>query len=221
MSLKPSVIKLLHTKNCNDSMMFISCLHPFLYPGEWSVDKDPDKIAKAIETSHKIAANPEFTNNLINSNSPLDIKCALLFKHEKITSGKSVIISGILSDSTILPPIGSSQVGNQNIVLTTMPLDNSYKLMRNYHLDKTGHIVSKSDDLELIKSLSNHLIYKEDFYKWPVIKKSFLEYIKVCVTPYSNLYSTTKVNTPGSEFIPRDKSLQAIKDFWEVWNANK
>jgi len=217
-----AVIKLIHTKDCNDSMMFITCLYPLIYPGEWSVDKDPDKIAKAIENSHEIAKSTQYADKFIGPMHPLiDIKCVLLYKHERLTKGESVIISGILSDSTILPPIGSSQVGNQNIVLTTMPLDNSYKLMRNYHLDKTGHIVSKSDDLELIKSLSNHLIYKEDFYKWPVIKKSFLEYIKVCVTPYSNLYSTTKVNTPGSEFIPRDKSLQAIKDFWEVWNANK
>ena len=217
-----AVINLIHTKDCNDSMMFITCLYPLIYPGEWSVDKDPDKIAKAIENSHEIAKSTQYADKFIGPMHPLiDIKCVLLYKHERLTKGESVIISGILSDSTILPPIGSSQVGNQNIVLTTMPLDNSYKLMRNYHLDKTGHIVSKSDDLELIKSLSNHLIYKEDFYKWPVIKKSFLEYIKVCVTPYSNLYSTTKVNTPGSEFIPRDKSLQAIKDFWEVWNDNK
>jgi hypothetical protein len=217
-----AVIKLIHTKDCNDSMMFITCLYPLIYPGEWSVDKDPDRIAKAIEASHAIAKSTQYADKFIGPMHPLiDIKCVLLYKHERLTKGESVVISGILSDSTILPPIGSSQVGNQNIVLTTMPLDNSYKLMRNYHLDKTGHIVSKSDDLELIKSLSNHLIYKEDFYKWPVIKKSFLEYISACVTPYSNLYSTTKVNTPGSEFIPRDKSLQAIKDFWEVWNANK
>ena len=221
MSLKPSVIKLLHTKNCNDSMMFISCLHPFLYPGEWSVDKDPDKIAKAIETSHKIAANPEFTNNLINSNSPLDIKCALLFKHEKITSGKSVIISGILSDGIVLPPISSNQIGNQNIILTTLPLNKTYKLFEKYHINKTAHIVGNTDDLELLSGLSNHLIHKEDFYEWPGIKKSFLEYIKVCITPYLSLYSTTKVDTFDSELIPVDKSLQVIRDFWEVWNDNK
>jgi hypothetical protein len=216
-----AVIKLIHTEDCNDSMMFIACLYPLLYPGEWIIEKDPDRIAKAIETSHEIAKLIQYADNFIGPMHPLiDIKCVLLYKHERLTKGESVIISGILSDGTVLPSVGSSQVGNQNIVLTTMPLDNSYKLMRNYHLDKTGHIVSKSDDLELIKSLSNHLIYKEDFYEWSSIKKSFLEYIKVCVTPYSSLYSSTKVNTPGSEFIPRDKSLQAVKDFWEVWNVN-
>jgi len=210
-----AVIKLIHTKDCNDSMMFITCLYPLLYPGEWSIEKDPDKIEEIIEITRKVAASTSYADKFIHP--LLEIKCALLYKH-RLTKGESIMISGVLSDGIVLPPIGSSQVGNQNIVLTTMSLENSYKLMKNYHLDKTGHIVSKSDDLELIKSLSNHLIYKEDFYEWSGIKKSFLEYIAACVTPYSNLYSTTKVNT--SEYIPRAKSLQAIKEFWEVWNAN-
>lgn len=216
-----AVIKLIHTKDCNDSMMFITCLHPLLYPGEWTIDKDPDIIAKAIETSHKVAAKTEFADNLINFKSPLDIKCALLFKHERITAGESIIISGILPDGTVLPPIGSNQIGNQNIILTTLPLHNTYKLFEKYHINKTAHIVGNTDDLELLSGLSNYLIYKEQFDIWWVIQGKFLEYIKVCITPYSSLYSTTKINTPGSEFIPIDKSLQVAKDFWEVWNDNK
>ena len=94
-------------------------------------------------------------------------------------------------------------------------------VLSEYNINKTAHIVGNTDDLELLSGLSNHLIYKEDFYEWSGIKKSFLEYIKVCVTPYSNLYSITKVNTPGSEFMSRDKSLRVVKDFWECWNANK
>ena len=150
-----AVIKLIHTKDCNDSMMFITCLYPLIYPGEWSIDKDPDRIAKAIETSHAIAKSTEYADKFIGPMHPLiDIKCVMLYKHEKLTKGESVVISGILSDGTILPPVGSSQVENQNIVLTTLPLNNAYKIFSNYHLDKTGHIVSKSDDLELIKSLN-------------------------------------------------------------------
>jgi hypothetical protein len=216
-----AVIKLIHTKDCNDSMMFITCLQPLLYPGEWSVDKDPDRITKAIETSHAVAKSTQYADKFIGPMHPLiDIKCVLLYKHERLTRGENVIVSAILSDSTILPPVGSSQVENQNIVLTTLPLDNSYKIFKEYNINKTAHIVGNTDDLELLSGLSNHLIYKENFYEWSSIKKSFLEYIKVCVTPYSNLYTTTKVNTPGSEFMSRTKSLQAVKDFWECWNVN-
>jgi len=217
-----AVIKLIHTKDCNDSMMFITCLYPLIYPGEWSVDKDPDRIAKAIEASHAIAKSTQYADKFIGPMHPLiDIKCVLLYKHERLTKGESVIVSAILSDGTVLPPVGSSQVENQNIVLTTLPLNNAYKIFKEYNINKTAHIVGNTDDLELLSGLSNHLIYKENFNVWFDIKDKFLEYIKVCVTPYSSLYSSTKVNTPGSEFIPRDKSLQAIKDFWEVWNANK
>ena len=87
-----AVIKLIHTKDCNDSMMFIACLHPLLYPGEWEVDKDPDRIAKAIETSHRVAASTEYADKFINLNSLLDIKCVLLYKHERLTKGESVLI---------------------------------------------------------------------------------------------------------------------------------
>jgi hypothetical protein len=216
-----AVIKLIHTKDCNDSMMFIACLQPLLYSGEWSVDKDPDRIAKAIETSHAIAASTEYADKFISFNSLLDIKCVLLYKHERMTKGESIIISAILSDGTILPPIGSNQIGNQNIVLTTLPLNNTYKIFKKYNINKTAHIVGNTDDLELLSDLSNHLIYKENFNVWSGIKKSFLEYIKVCITPYSGLYSTTKINTPGSEFIPIDKSLQVAKDFWESYHLIK
>ena len=216
-----AVIKLIHTKECNDAMMFIACLQPLLYPGEWSVDKDPDRIAKAIETSHAVAKSTQYADKFIGPMHPLiDIKCVLLYKHERLTKGESVIVSAILSGGRILPPVGSSQVENQNIVLTTLPLNNAYKIFKEYNINKTAHIVGNTDDLELLSGLSNHLIYKENFYEWSSIKKSFLEYISACVTPYSNLYSTTKVNTPGSEFIPRANSLQTIKAFWEVWNVN-
>ena len=217
-----AVIKLIHTKDCNDSMMFITCLYPLIYPGEWSVDKDPDKIAKAIENSHEIAKSTQYADKFIGPMHPLiDIKCVLLYKHERLTKGESVIISGILSDGIVLPPISSNQIGNQNIILTTLPLNKTYKLFEKYHINKTAHIVGNTDDLELLSGLSNHLIHKEDFYEWPGIKKSFLEYIKVCITPYLSLYSTTKVDTFDSELIPVDKSLQVIRDFWEVWNDNK
>tara|TARA_Y100001951_G_scaffold65954_1_gene52997 strand:- start:866 stop:1522 length:657 start_codon:yes stop_codon:yes gene_type:complete len=217
-----AVIKLIHTKDCNDSMMFIACLQPLLYPGEWSIYKDPDMIELAIETSHAVAKSIGYADKFYGPMHPLiDIECVLLYKHERLTQGECVIVSAILSDGTVLPPVGSSQVENQNIVLTTLSLNNAYKIFKEYNINKTAHIVGNTDDLELLSGLSNHLIYKEDFYEWLGIKKSFLEYIKVCVTPYSNLYSITKVNTPGSEFMSRDKSLRVVKDFWECWNANK